>query len=236
MSAFDRLFVWLGGAMFVVSLVACTGWYLFVLGHIVPTNYAGQPDLSSFNPLVAFAEDTVLITVFALHHSLLARDSVKRTLPIPAHLVRSVYVWTASVLLLVVCLFWQPIGLELYRAVGARAFVHALVQLTGVVLVAAAVARIDPLDLAGIRQPGAPEPLQIAGPYHLVRHPVYLGWMIAVFGAAHMTGDRLAFAALTSFYLVLAVPWEERSLRQSFGNSYDTYARRVRWRIIPLVY
>ena len=60
--------------------------------------------------------------------------------------------------------------------------------------------------------------------------------MLASFGAAHMTGDRLAFAAITSIYLIAAVPWEERSLRQSFGEDYATYARRVKWRIVPFVY
>jgi hypothetical protein len=113
MIAFDRTFVWLGGAMFVVSLVACASWYVFALGHIVPPSHAGQGGLGTLNLLAALADDTVLITVFALHHSVLAREAVKRRLPIPSHLVRSVYVWTASVLLIAVCLIWRPIGLDL---------------------------------------------------------------------------------------------------------------------------
>jgi protein-S-isoprenylcysteine O-methyltransferase Ste14 len=60
--------------------------------------------------------------------------------------------------------------------------------------------------------------------------------MLALFGAAHMTADRLAFAAFTSFYLVVAVPWEERSLRQSFGEGYDRYTSDVKWRMIPFIY
>ena len=59
---------------------------------------------------------------------------------------------------------------------------------------------------------------------------------LMVFGAPHMTGDRLAFATLTTGYLIAAIPWEERSLRQSFGEAYTRYAARVRWRIIPYVY
>ena len=51
-----------------------------------------------------------------------------------------------------------------------------------------------------------------------------------------MTGDRLAFATLTSLYLVLAIPLEERSLRQSFGDDYARYAARVPWRVFPYVY
>jgi methanethiol S-methyltransferase len=82
-------------------------------------------------------------------------------------------------------------------------------------------------------RPGA---LQIVGPYRWVRHPIYLGWMLVVFGAAHMTGDRLTFAVISSLYLVVAVPWEEQSLRQSFGADYDRYKQQVRWRILPYLY
>jgi protein-S-isoprenylcysteine O-methyltransferase Ste14 len=65
---------------------------------------------------------------------------------------------------------------------------------------------------------------------------VYLGWVLFVFGAPNMTADRLAFAVISSAYLVIAVPWEERSLRKSFGRAYEDYERTVRWRIIPYVY
>jgi protein-S-isoprenylcysteine O-methyltransferase Ste14 len=51
-----------------------------------------------------------------------------------------------------------------------------------------------------------------------------------------MTGDRLAFAALTTFYLIVAIPWEERSLRLTFGETYERYKRDVKWRMIPFIY
>jgi protein-S-isoprenylcysteine O-methyltransferase Ste14 len=225
----ERLFVWIGGAMFVASLISCASWYLFPLGRPLP---AGD-----WHPLVF---DAGLFSVFALHHSLLARESVKRWLTsIPPRLMRSVFVWTASLLLMLVCLLWRAIGGDLYHATGPRAVAHAAVQLAGLWVIARAVARIDPLELAGIRQPDClPEnaALQTSGPYRWVRHPLYLGWVLAVFGTAHMTGDRLAFAAISSIYLVIAVPWEERSLRSAFGDDYSEYAREVKWRIIPFVY
>ena len=79
--------------------------------------------------------------------------------------------------------------------------------------------------------------LQVAGPYRLVRHPLYLGWILVVFGAAHMTGDRLAFAAITTLYLVVAIPWEERSLRARVRRATTSATcGTVRWRIIPFIY
>ena len=70
-----------------------------------------------------------------------------------------------------------------------------------------------------------------------MRHPLYLGWVLVVFGAAHMTGDRLAFAVITTLYLVVAIPWEERSLRAQLRRATTArYMRAVRWRMIPFIY
>ncbi len=235
MTRSERVFVWLGGTLFVGSLALWIWWFAIALGRSQP--WTGWP------PVLV---DAALFTIFAAHHSVFARDSIKQRIPaIPQRLVRSVYVWIASLLLIAVCLLWQPIGGELYNAPPALAIVLALVQLAGVGIIARAVARIDPLELAGIRTEdeaaskratAGPSALQITGPYRLVRHPIYLGWILIVFGAAHMTGDRLAFAVISSFYLVIAVPWEERSLRQSFGADYDRYVEMVRWRVLPYVY
>ena len=74
------------------------------------------------------------------------------------------------------------------------------------------------------------------GPFGIVRHPIYLGWILMVFGAPTMTTDRLVFAVISSLYLVLAIPWEERSLVAVFGDRYRTYQDTVRWRILPWVW
>ena len=234
MLRFERLFVWAGGALFVGSLALTAWWYLVWLGRARP--FAG------WRPLLY---DAVLFSIFAWHHSVFARDKVKQSIAvvIPAHLVRSFYVWTASTLLMLVCLLWQAVGGELYTAHGLSAVAHVLVQLAGVWMIAQSVRAIDPLDLAGIRQPfhastrvTTEDALQVGGPYRLVRHPLYLGWILATFGHPHLTGDRLAFAAITTLYLVLAIPWEERSLTKSFGEAYRRYQQRVRWRDIPFIY
>ena len=69
-----------------------------------------------------------------------------------------------------------------------------------------------------------------------MRHPIYLGWFLIVFGGPDMTWTRLEFAVVSSAYLVLAVPFEERSLVQAFGDTYRAYQRQVRWRIVPWVW
>jgi len=221
------LFKWSGGAIFVTSLVVCLWCYLFVLGGTHP--WMGWMPLA-FNAL--------LITVFATHHSVFARAAVKQRLAgvIPEPLLRSVYVWIASALLIATCLLWRQIGGEIYSSAGALAMAHAVVQLAGIAIIAQSVRAIDPLELAGIRPPSGSDRLQVSGPYRVVRHPLYFGWMLATFGAAHLTGDRLAFAVLTSLYLAIAIPWEERSLVAAFGDAYRRYQREVRWRMIPFIY
>jgi hypothetical protein len=224
---FETVFVWSGGAIFVAALAFCAWWYLDVLGR--PGVAGGWP---------AAAYDAALFVVFAAHHSLFAREGIKARLArvIPPRLIRTVYVFIASALLIGVCVLWQPIGGDVYDAAGWRAAAHAAVQLAGIALVASAVRMIDALELAGVRQPAGGGTLQIRGPYKWIRHPVYLGWMLAVFGAAHMTAARLAFAITSSMYLAIAIPWEERSLEQAFPGEYDAYCKLVRWRVLPYVY
>ena len=222
-----RAFVWLGGALFAASLGVTAWWYLVLMGRQTPRD-GGQP----------IAVDAALITIFALHHSLFAREPVKDWLGrrVTAALLRSVYIWVASLLLILVCVLWRPIGGVLYAATGIPAIALAAVQLAGLGITACSAARIDPLELAGIRPAAQSQGLQVTGPYRWGRHPLFLGWVVMVVGAAHMTGDRLAFAAITTAYLVVAIPWEERSLRRSFGEDYVRYMYDVKWRMIPLIY
>jgi protein-S-isoprenylcysteine O-methyltransferase Ste14 len=221
-----RGFVWIGGGLFVIALMWCAWWYLVEAGRSAP--YTGP---------VAVATDAALFSVFALHHSVFAREAVKRWLDrIPRELIRPVYVYVASALFILVFVAWQPIGGDFYRAGGALELPFVVVQLIGLSVIVRAVSRIDPLELAGIRTATSSETLQTSGPYRWVRHPLYFGWVVAVFGTPHLTGDRFAFATVSTAYLMLAVPWEERSLVRAFGDEYLRYQRAVRWRIIPFIY
>src|SRR4051812_28650087 len=105
-----RVFVWLGGGLFAASLTLCAWCYLFVLGRSTPA--------AGWKPAAA---DAALITAFALHHSVFARERVKARIAasVPPALIRSLYVWIASALLMLVCTGWQSIGGEIYTVGGA---------------------------------------------------------------------------------------------------------------------
>ena len=226
----ERAFVWTGGGLFVGSLTATVYVYAF-----------GWSGARFGPPLVwpALPANTAWFLAFALHHSVFARDSVKRWVArhVPERLLRSVYVWIASILWFGVVAAWQPLGGLVFEQTNAGArLTHAAIQAAGLLLIAASVGAIDALDLAGIRSNPRPTGLQARGPYRLVRHPLYLGWILAVFGAATMTFDRLVFAVMTTLYLIVAIEWEERSLEGAFGDAYRHYKARVRWRVIPWVY
>ena len=226
MNLFERVFRWAGGVIFAGAIAFC--------GYTFLVAWSGGGPFHR----TAIGIDMLLFTLFAFHHSAFARTPVKAWLArfVPDRLLRSVYVWIASLLLLSLCVAWQPVGGDAYGIAGWRAAIHAGVQLTGVAIIAGAVRTIDALELAGIREHLVHQPLQIVGPYRWVRHPLYLGWMLATFGTAHMTGDRLVFAIVSAFYLVLAIPLEERSLLDGFGGTYAEYQQRVRWRIVPYLY
>ncbi len=229
MTRSQAVFVWVGGALFAASLA--------VTAHAFAVTWA-EPRPLADEWLGPLALDATLLTAFALHHSLFARDRIKTWTArfVPPHLVRSVYVWMASLLLIGVVWSWQPIGGELYRLGGWMAWALRTLQLAGLGLIAASVRAIDGLELAGIRPPRPGTSLYVNGPYGFVRHPLYLGWILIVASTPYMTGDRLAFATLTTAYLVVAMPWEERSLISAYGHAYRQYVHQVRWRVVPHVY
>jgi protein-S-isoprenylcysteine O-methyltransferase Ste14 len=222
----ERLFIWAGATLFAASLAATTWLYVH--------RFAAPAVFRSSSAIV----DATLLTIFAAHHSLFARPWMKKAVAplLPARFVRPVYVWVASLLLLGVVGAWQTVGGEVYDVGGAAGWLLVLVQFGGVLLVVRAASAIRPLELAGVRSPRPDEALHAAGPYGLVRHPIYLGWVLMVWATPHLTGDRLTFAAVTTAYLVVAIPWEERDLTEAFGADYLRYAARVRWRLLPFVY
>ncbi len=225
-----------GGLVFVASLavgvVAYAIWFGAAAG---PWNAAGG--------LPAIAVNVALFSGFALHHSAFARSGAKQWIAraVSPALERTVYVWVASVLFVAVCWAWRPVPGVLWTMPAPWSGLAAIVQLSGVWLSLSGARQLDVWDLAGLRQAfgrvrPAPPTLVRDRLYGVVRHPIYLGWVLMVWPAATMTGTRLVFAAVSTLYLIVAIPFEERTLRRDLGAAYDAYARDVRWRMLPFVY
>lgn len=230
------LFAWFAAASFAGSLLFFLYSYLVVYGQAAGGTDRAGPAL--FN--------IALFSAFALHHSLFARTGWKRRLVtiVPARLERALYTFAASVLFAAVCWWWMAVPGVLYSLPGPWRWGARLIFAAGVVVTLLSARRLDALDLAGVRQvlasPGvAPSPrpaLLTTGLYGLVRHPIYLGWILLMAGVADMTMTRLVFAVVSTFYLAAAIPFEERSLVETFGPDYASYQQRVRWRMLPGIY
>ena len=229
------LIAWLGAALFAASLLWFAYSYLVRYGAAAPGP-----------TLLPILVNLALFSVFAIHHSALARSGAKAWMAarVPPALERSLYTWIASILFIMVCTLWQPVPGSIYRFDGVWAVPFYAIQALGVVLTLRGAAAVDPLDLAGVRPvlgdaPRAiprPAVLETSGIYSVVRHPVYFAWVLMVFGSPAMTGTRACFAIISTLYIAIAIPFEERSLVERFGRDYEQYQRKVRWRLLPGIY
>jgi protein-S-isoprenylcysteine O-methyltransferase Ste14 len=225
----------IGGGLVFAGSLAYFGWQ-YLRAFDAPPKPGGSAAR-------AVAIDLVIFSVFALHHSLFARTGLKAALThtVPASLERSVYVWIASLMFIGVCAWWQPVPGLVWHVTGWIAGLLFAVQAAGAVFTLVAARHLDVLDLAGVRQalhlpPGRSSGLDDHGPYGLVRHPIYFAWLLLVWPAPLMNGTRFTFAAISTIYLLVAIPWEERDLRRQFGSAYVEYSRKVPWRLLPGIY
>jgi methanethiol S-methyltransferase len=226
----SNLFRWIGALLFLVSLLSFAFVYMVRLGVAVP---------DEGHTLRDGAVNVLLFTIFALHHSIMARSGAKAwiTRVVPADAERSVYVWIASGLFLAVCWLWRPLAGVVWDA-SSFAPLFYLAQLAGAILTIAAARVVGIWELAGVRQPdhGKVIEFRAAGPFAIVRHPIYLAWILLVFATPVMTASRMLFAVVSTLYLIAAIPFEERSLIEAFGDRYAAYQKEMRWRLVPYVW
>ena len=225
-----KLFRWSGALLFVLSLLSFAVVYGWRLRTPAP------PSDDAMRDAIA---NVVLFTVFALHHSIMARTGAKAwiTRHLPPGLERSVYVWIASALFLAVCWLWQPLPGVIWETRGPGLALY-IAQAFGVAFTLAAARIVGVWELSGVTQPDVTRPIEFKaeGPFAIVRHPIYLGWMLMVFATPVMTTSRLLFAVVSTLYLIAAIPFEERSLLEAFPEKYGAYQKQLRWRLIPFVW
>ena len=213
----------------------------FVGDMVVPRSIDDGP---SAPMTVAVLVDLGLLLLFAVQHSVMARQGFKRwwTRIVPRHLERSTYVLVASLVLALVMWGWRPIP-ETVWTVEAAAGAGVLEGLfwLGWVTVLLSTFLIDHFRLFGLKQVWAhmrgaelkPPEFQTPGLYRVVRHPLYLGFLLAFWCAPEMTAGHLLFATVWTAWILLAIRLEERDLVAFHGPAYQAYRRRVAM-LLPL--
>ena len=209
--------------------IACVG------GFAVPRRLDGKLQTSV---TTALAVDCLLLTIFAVQHSVMARRWFKErwTRVVPWAIERSTYVLCASLALLLLFWQWQPIGMQIWTVENpaARGVLWTLFA-TGWATVLTVTFLINHFDLFGLRQvwlpltgrPYSKVPFRTPLLYRFVRHPLYFGFLLAFWMTPTMTLAHLVFAVATTAYIVLAIQFEERDLVAEHGATYEAYRRRV---------
>lgn len=207
----------------------------FVSNVIVPRTIDDGPPAPVW--LAAFT-DVALIALFGLQHSVMARQGFKRwwTKIVAPAVERSTYVLASSLALAFLMWQWRPIPHLVWRVMDAG-FGNAIlaVALLGWVMVAASTFLISHFELFGLAQvtrsllgrEASPPKFRTPLFYRLVRHPLYLAFLIAFWAAPIMTVGHLIFAGLTTAYILVGVSLEERDLAAFFGEEYRRYRARV---------
>jgi methanethiol S-methyltransferase len=218
---------------YLIFLGTCLYAIGFVGNLIVPKSIDSPNSMSLTKAILI---DAVLVLVFALQHSIMARPIFKRwwTSFVPEPVERSTYVLFASLCLLLVMWQWQPIGGLIWSV--DNIYIETFLLCTyafGWTLVILSTFLINHFDMFGLRQTWlyfknkqyVPLPFRTPLFYRFVRHPLYLGFIVAFWATPLMTATHLLFAILTTVYILIAIVFEEKDLVSNFGESYIAYKR-----------
>jgi methanethiol S-methyltransferase len=181
--------------------------------------------------------DLALLALFGVQHTVMARPGFKKALTagVPKLLERSTYLLASNALLLLLYWQWRPLPETVWASEGVLAIVLTGLFWLGIVLVLVTTFLIDHFDLFGLRQSfayltGKPVPTyQFVTPsvYKMVRHPLYVGWLLMFWAAPVMSQGRLLLAGVWTVYILIAIRYEERDLIAHFGKKYQDYVKSV---------
>lgn len=213
--------------------------FLYLIGFVgnlpyLPTTVDRGPQAAVGGAILI---NTALIAGFGIQHSIMARPAFKATWTriVPHALERSVYVLAASLMLILLFAFWRPLPDVVWAVSGPAAIVLWAFFALGWATVLLSTFLINHFELFGLQQVWfnltgrAARPPEFRTPllYRLVRHPLYLGFLIAFWATPVMTFGHLLLAVGMSAYILIAIPIEEGDLIDIFGDRYLDYKARV---------
>jgi protein-S-isoprenylcysteine O-methyltransferase Ste14 len=221
------------------------GAFLYAIGFVTGVAVPKTIDAGPAGPIgQSLVIDLLLLSLFAIQHSVMARPAFKRwwTQFVPAIVERSTFVLFASLTLILLFWQWRPIPGVVWEIADPRiATALAALSFFGWFLVLLSTFLINHFELFGLHQVAInfagrcmPEAhFKAPGLYKLVRHPIYLGFLIAFWATPNMTTGHLLFSLVTTGYILLGIFFEERDLVDLFGDRYRQYRREVRM-LLPL--
>lgn len=233
--ALKRYTVFAYGALAYLLFLAVFLYAIGFIGNIgVPKSLDSAAEVSWRSALTV---DVALLLLFALQHSVMARPAFKRFITrfIPTAAERSTYVLASSLALALLFWKWQPVGGSVWQveSPAGRALLYGAYA-SGWLLVLVSTFAISHFDLFGLRQVWAQlrserqKSARFATPllYRIVRHPLYVGWLIVFWSTPDMTASHLFFAAATTAYILIAVRFEEADLIKEHPE-YSVYRTQV---------
>lgn len=222
------------------AYVACQAVLLYFIGFSGDLLVPRSVDVGAGAPWArALATDALLLVLFGVQHSVMARRGFKRwwTRVVPPVVERSTYVVATCVVLATMFWFWLPIAAPVVWRVEQGAGVASLWATFGLgwSLVLLSSFQIDHFELFGLQQVFAglmqrtPAESEFKTPllYRHVRHPLYVGLLLSFWAVPVMTAGRLLFALGFSAYILIGIAFEERDLLQQFGERYRSYREQV---------
>jgi protein-S-isoprenylcysteine O-methyltransferase Ste14 len=222
-----------------VSYAIFLGVFLYAAGFMQNWLVPKSIDSGAAPPAaVALAANFVLLGVFALQHSVMARPGFKRwwTRIVPSEAERSAYVLASNAAMIALFAFWQPLPDVVY------AFEHPVARgiayggfALGIATILYSTFLIDHFDLFGMRQswlalrgvPYTHRPFATPGLYKQIRHPLYVGWFLFFWSTPVMSVGHLLMALGTTGYILVAIVFEERDLLAHFGADYRAWRART---------